>query len=135
MVENCNYEQKASNAIERQKTIANYNIDCYGFGISSDIVTGGHKPGDQEASFEAQRAIRLVRNILMAGEYTYLGLRGLVWFRWLESIEIFQPQQDLKTIQKIVGARAIGVNLESVTIDFKRTEEGEIILEADYDYT
>lgn len=147
-VENCNYDKKASNSIERQKTTAMYNIDCYGFGISSDVVSGGHKPGDREASFEVQRAIRIVRNIFMSGEYTYLGLRGLVWGRWLEGIDIFQPQQDSKAIQKIVGARLLlsvifnefspqiqPVNLELVTIDIKRAEDGLISLEADYDYT
>lgn len=146
-VDNCNYDPKGSNSIERQKTIGTYNIDCYGFGISSDVETG-HKPGDREAAFAVQHAIRLVRNIIMAGEYTYLGLRGLVWSRWFEGIEIFQPQQDSKEIQKIVGARAtltvvfnefspqvVPINLEMVTIDIKRTENGEIILEADYDYT
>lgn len=147
-VENFNYDKKGSNSIERQKTTARYNIDCYGFGITSDRASGGHNPGDLEASLEVQRAIRLVRNIIMAGEYTYLGLRGLVWSRWLEGIDIFQPQQDSKEIQKIVGARLLlsvvfnefspqvpSVNLELVTINVKRTEDGQILLEANYDYT
>lgn len=147
-VENCNYDKKASNSIERQKTTAIYNMDCYGFGISSDRASGGHNPGDLEASLEVQRAVRLVRNIIMSGEYTYLGLRGLVWSRWLEGIDIFQPQQGSKEIQKIVGARLLlsvvfnefspqvpSINLELVTIGVKRTEDGHIILEADYDYT
>ena len=97
---------------------------------------------------EAQRAYRLVRNILMAGEYTYLGLRGLVWSRWPQSATSFQPQLDGRAIQHVQGFRLafrVVFNefspqvaeevLEFVSIDFKRAEDGEILVEADYDYT
>ena len=146
--DNSNYDPKASNAIERQKTEAVYNIDVYGYGISSDVVGGGHEPGDRDAALEVQKALRLIRNILMAGEYTYLGLRGLVWSRWPQSITIFQPQLDARQMQQIVGARLAfrvefnefspqvqSVPLEFVSIDVKRAEDGEIVVEADYDYT
>lgn len=144
-----NFDQSASNTIERQKSETVYNIDCYGYGESADVVAGGHRPGDKEAALEVQRAIRLVRNILMASENTYLQLRPLVWLRWPQSITSFQPQIDGQTIQNVSGARiafTVGFNefspqgdetnlLELVTIDVKRTEDGEIVLEADYDYT
>ncbi|MCK4518195.1 hypothetical protein KAT92_05425 [Candidatus Babeliales bacterium] len=146
-IDNSNYDPKASNAIERQKTSAVYNIDCYGYGMSEDIPAGGHRPGDKEAALEVQKAVRLVRNILMAGENTYLQLRGLVWSRWPQSITIFQPQLDGRTVQQIVGARIAfrvefnefspqvpSVELELLTVDVKRLEDGEIILEADYEY-
>ena len=146
--DNSSYDPKASNAIERQKTEAVYNIDVYGYGISSDVEGGGHIPGDRDAALEVQKALRLIRNILMAGEYTYLGLRGLVWSRWPQSITIFQPQLDARQMQQIVGARLAfrvefnefspqvqSVPLEFVSIDVKRAEDGEIVVEADYDYT
>jgi len=146
-VDNMNYDPKASNVMERQKTEAVYNIDCYGFGRSANVLAGGHTPGDQEASFEVQRAVRLVRNILMAAENTYLQLRGLVWSRWPQSINIFQPQLGENTAQQIVGARlafrvvfnefspqVVPETLELVAVDVIRTEDGEIVLEADYSY-
>lgn len=145
--DNSNFDTKASNVSERQKAEAVFNIDCYGYGKSEDVQGGGHKPGDQEAAFEVQKAIRLVRNILMAAEYTYLGLRGLVWSRWPQAITVFQPQIEGRQIQQVVGARiALKVSfnefspqfelntLELVSVNVLRTEDGEIVAEADYDY-
>jgi len=145
--DNSNFDQSGSNIQERQKTEGIFNIDCYGYGVSEDDGAG-HKPGDREAAYEVQKALRLVRNILMAGEYTYLGLRGLVWQRWPQSITVFQPQIDGRQIQQIVGARiafrvvfnefspqVIAETLELLSVDVKRAEDGEIVLEADYDYT
>lgn len=146
--DNSNFDPGASTVVERQRTEAVFNIDCYGYGISEDTPGGGHKAGDEEAAFAVQRALRLVRNILMAGEYTYLGLRGLVGQRWPQSTTIYQPQIDSRTVQQIVAARLAfrvtfnefspqvqPVELERVATDVLRTEDGEIVVEADYDYT
>lgn len=146
--DNSNFDGGASNILERQKTEAVFNIDCYGYGRSENVVGGGHKAGDEEAAFAVQRALRLVRNILMAAEYTYLGLQGLVWKRWPQSATIYQPQIDSRTVQQIVASRLAfrvtfnefspqvqPVALELVTTDVLRTEDGEIVVEADYDYT
>lgn len=142
------FDRSASNVMERQATDGVFNIDCYGYGISSNNGTTGHNPGDREAAYEVQRTLKLVRNILMAGEYTYLGLRGTVWQRWPQSINIFQPQIDAQNVQQIVAARiafnvrfnefapqVVGETLEGVLIDVKRAYDGEIILETDYIYT
>lgn len=146
--DNSNFSQKSSNTSERQNSISIFNIDCYGCGVAADNPGGGHFAGDEEAALTVQRAIRLVRNILMASENTYLQLRGLVWQRWPQSITIFQPQIDSRTVQQVVGGRiALEVSfnefspqfqaetLEFVAIDVRRTEDGEIVLEADYDFT
>ena len=146
--DNSNFDQSGSNISERQKTDGIFNIDCYGYGVSEDDGGTGHKPGDREAAYEVQKALRLVRNILMAAEYTYLGLRGLVWQRWPQSITVFQPQIDGRQVQQIVGARVafrvvfnefspqvVAETLEYLSVDVKRAEDGEIVLEADYDYT
>lgn len=142
-----NFDPSGSDVMERQKTDATFNIDCYGYGVSTS-ETVGHTPGDKDAAFNLHRAIRLVRNILMAAEYTYLGQRGLVWHRWPQSITSFQPQLGSNPVQQIVGARisfVVTFNefspqfslsvLELVTTDIKRSETGEILVEADYDYT
>lgn len=146
--DNSNFDPKVSTVVERQKSETVYNIDCYGYGKSADNPAGGHIPGDREAAFEAHRAIRLVRNIMMAAEYTYLGLRGVVYKRWVQAITVFQPQQDGNQVQQIVGARlAFRVEfnefspqipletLELLSADVNRTEDGQLIAEADYDYT
>lgn len=146
--DNSNFDPGASTVVERQKTEAVFNIDCYGYGRSTNVDGGGHKAGDEEAALAVQRALRLVRNILMAAEYTYLGLRGLVWQRWPQSVTIYQPQIDSRTVQQIVASRLAfrvtfnefspqvqPVELELVSTDVLRTEDGEIVVEADYDYT
>ena len=145
-VDNSQYDPKASNVMERQKSETTYNLDCYGIGISADAVSG-HTPGDEKASLEVQRAYRLVRNILMSAENTYLQARGLVWGRWPRSIDFFQPQIDGRTIQQVKGARfALRVDfsefspqyspetLELVTNTITRAEDGEVLIEADYAY-
>jgi hypothetical protein len=146
--DNSNFDKKASNISERQESTSTFNIDCYGLGVSADNPGGGHFAGDELAAKEVQKAIRLVRNILMASENTYLQLRGLVWQRWPQSMSTFQPQIDAQQVQQ-VGAGRITLQvrfnefapqyqpetLEYVAIDVKRAEDGEIVLEADYDYT
>lgn len=145
---NASYDGRAGNVVERQKTDAVFNIDCYGCGLSTDDDSGGHNPGDRDAALVVHRALRLVRNIVMAADYTYLGLRGLVWGRWPQSVTTYQPEINGRTVQHIVGARlalqvvfnefspqAAGQNLEIVSIDGLRQPNGQIIVEADYDYT
>lgn len=143
-----NFDPSASNTVERQKAEGIFNVDCYGYGISSDELLGGHNPGDKEAAFQVHKALRLVRNILMAAKYTYLDLRGIVGARWPQSITVFQPQLDSQQIQQIVGARlalrvvfnelspqVVAETIELVSVDVIKAEDGEIVLEADYDYT
>lgn len=142
------FDGGASNTLERQKCSATINVDCYGYGRSADRPAGGHTAGDQEAAEAVQRAVRLCRNILMAATYTYLGLRGLVWKRWPESISIFQPQQDNQNHSHVVGARlamrvdfnefspqVTPVELELLSVQVLRSEDGQLLAQADYDYT
>jgi hypothetical protein len=146
--DNSSFDGGASNVMERQKATGIFNIDCYGYGVAGTDGGTGHLPGDREAAFVVQRAVRLVRNILMAAEYTYLSLRGLVWQRWPQSVTVFQPQLDGNTVQQIVGARialAVQFNelspqvaaeiLELLSVDVFRAEDGSLYVEADYDYT
>jgi hypothetical protein len=139
------FEEAQSNVVERQKSETVYNIDCYGVGTSSDVVGAGHLPGDEQAAREAQRAVRLARNILMAGAYTYLGLRGLVWKRFPQTISLFQPQVDNRAAVRVVAARlalqvhfnefspqVVGEVLETLMVDILRKETGELLLRAQY---
>lgn len=141
------FNENASGVVDRQDTDGVYFIDCYGHGISKDETTG-HTPGDQLAAFEAQRAVRLVRNILMAAAYTYLGLRGTVGKRWPQSVEALQVQQDNRPVSHVVAARLTlrvkfnevspqvdSVPLETLFAQVNRQENGEILFEAEYDLT
>lgn len=146
--DNSNFDKSSSNVMERQKSKSIFNIDCYGLGMSSDVPAGGHTSGDQEAAFAVHRAVKLVRNILMAAENTYLQMRGLVWLRWPQAITSFQPQIDGVQAQQIVGARIVlevdfnefspqgdeSNTLELVSIDVIRKEDGQVVMESDYSY-
>lgn len=149
--DNGNFPKGKGDPIERQQHVATYNIDCYGVGVASDIVAGGHKSGDREGALEVQRAVRLVRNILMAGRNFKLQLDATsvgVGLRWPQSIVSFQPQLGGNSIQQVHGARiALEVTfnefspqiipeiLEAVTVDVKRTEDGQILLISEYPST
>lgn len=140
------FDKSASNRIERQKTTASYNIDCYGYGLSANVPSGGHTPGDAQASFEAMRAARLVRNILMSSYYTYLGLQGTAWGRWLPSRQLFQPQADPNRIpvEHVVAVRLklevefnelspqyVAQTLDTLAIGVTRSSDGFLYFEAD----
>lgn len=146
------FDPKASDTFERQKAEGIYNLDCYAYASSEDNVAGGHKPGDREAAFEVWRAVRLVRNILRANINRFLllgGKGGIVWHTWINSITSFQPEAEPGVaVQNILAARLVlqvDFNefspqplenlLELVTVDVRRTEDGEIVVMADYDYT
>lgn len=142
------FDGAASSVMERQKTTGIFNIDIYGLGVARDVPAGGHEPGDLQAILNCQRATRLVRNILMAAENTYLQARGLVWSRWPQSVNAFQPQLDGRSVQQVAGYRmALRVVfneyspqiaaevLELLTVRVKRVEDGQIVINADYDYT
>jgi len=141
------YDAGASNIMERQKCDALYNIDVYGYG-QSESVGAGFKAGDKSAAFEAQRALRLVRNILMAAENTYLGLRGLVWQRFALDVKTFQPQSDGQNVHHVVGARLVlrvifnefspqvePVAIESVVVKVTRAEDGEFGIPVDLEFS
>ena len=144
-VDNMSYDKSTSDPVERQKSECTYNIDCYAYGLSSNNVSGGHNPGDKVSSFDLHRSIKLVRNILMASENTYLQLRGTVWSRWIDSINIFQPDIDAENVQNIIAGRiAFSVvfnefspqvtpaTLDLLDVKINRKETGELYLEAQY---
>lgn len=145
--DNSNFIGASSDTVERQAVDGIYNIDVYAVANSSNNVLGGHNPGDYEASISLQRAIKLVRNIIMSANYTYLDLRGLVWQRMLQSITTFQPQQDRANARAIIAGRLAlkvrfneyspqyaGNVVELISTEFRRTEDGQIVIDADYQH-
>lgn len=141
------FDGASGNVVKRQKGDAVYHIDCYGRGLSRDSGSG-HVAGDKEAATECHRVIRLVRNILMSGYYTYLNLRPLIWRRWIDSITIFQPQETDRSSQQIVAGRinlSVGFNefspqyvaetLELLSVQVTNADDGLVYVEADYDYS
>ena len=146
-LENISFDKSKSNISERQQATATYNIDCYGFGLNRDDQDGGFISGDEDSARGVQRAVRLVRNILMAATYTYLDMRGVVWERWPQSITQFQPQLDDRSAQNVMGARIAfsvmfnefspqvqPVRLCELALDVFRADNGQLLTRAEYDY-
>lgn len=133
-------DDASSNTVERQKNTATYHIDCYGCGKSRSS-SSGQTPGDEDAALEAQRAARLVRSILMAGHYTYLGMRGVVWRRSHAGSQAFDPPLSERPANHVKAVRVSlrvdfnefspqveGVPLTLITVQFTRADNGEVTL-------
>lgn len=143
------FQLAGSNLSQRQSTEGTFNIDCYGRGVAEDITAGGHIPGDQRAAADVQRALMLVRNILMASEYRELAFPpGNISQRWPQSIVMFQPQFDGIAVQRVIAARiSLQVKFNEfspqqtegqlcfLNIDVTRADNGEILFEADIDFS
>lgn len=148
--DNESFDKSTGNTVERQKAVGTFNVDCYAFATATNDPDGdGFNAGDESAAKEVHRAVRLVRSILMAGAYTYLGFPrkpgAVVWRRWVESVNIFQPQIGGQTIEHVVAARVAfqvefnefspqveGQLLELVSATVHRAATGELLLAADY---
>lgn len=141
-------DERASGVVERQTMLGTFNIDIVGFGVSR-ADGAGQIAGDEDAARNAQRGLMLVRNILMAGEYTYLGLRGVVGRRFPSGINSFQPPF-LKNpeVDQALGIRLAlqvrydefspqypPVELEYLSNRVERAEDGRLLAQVDFDYT
>jgi len=146
--DNGTFPKAQGDTVHRQTFDASYNIDIYAGAVSSENPAGGYFSGDQVASLNAQRIIKLVRNILMSSLNTYLQLRGVVGQRWPGSITMFQPQLNEMPVQHIIAGRfvlnvkfnefspqATPEDLEELAITIKRAEDGKIIVNTQYDLT
>lgn len=148
---NSNIDLQASDLVHRQQMNASYYIDVYGYAVTEKIA-GGQIPGDEAAAKEAQRAAKLIRNILMSNEYVKLGFDGFdqysqaIGHRYVSGIEMFQPASGANNAQKVVAARITltvsmrelspqneGETLEEITIVTKN-EDGQVLFNADYSY-
>lgn len=151
-----NFNPKDGDPVTRQKDDATYNIDVYAAAPATDDPTGGHNPVDQSSVLALHRIVRLVRNIIMHPDNTYLQLTqtvgsrtgNLVGRRWIQSKEVFQPQIGDRPVQGVIACRIvlsvsfpeIPVNasfdtIEVIGITAKRAVDGKVILEADFDTT
>jgi len=102
------------------------------------------------------RVLRLVRNIIMHPDNTYLKLsqtingkkRNIVTERWIQSKQVFQPQIGDSPVQGVIAARillSVSFNetpvvetfetLEIVGTTAKRAGDGKITFEADFNTT
>lgn len=143
--DNWTADQSMGNTVSRQAVLGTFNLDCYGYGKSANKASGGHVAGDELAEKECLRAAALVRQIIMSGQYTYLGLQGLVGRRWPASLTVTEPHTGEHALQHVRVARLAlqvqfnefspqnkGVPLVLLSMRVKRSETGQLLLRADY---
>jgi hypothetical protein len=75
---------QGGNVIERNRSSIRIHVDCYAVGIA-EMRSDGNVSAEDLSMASLQNAVSFARKVLMAGEYTYLGLRGTVGKRWIES--------------------------------------------------
>lgn len=137
-------ERGSSNMSTRQATTSTYNIDVYTYAESTEEVTG-HTPGDEQSARNVHNAAKLIRNIIMHDKYICLEMPDDVWWRWVQSMTVFQPQSANQAIQRVVGCRiALDVKhneyilledheiLEVVNVEYRYEPDGQIIAELQY---
>jgi hypothetical protein len=145
-IDGMDFTGRGSDVVGRQKTETAINIDVFA-SMPSTEAGAGHLPGDEASARAVQRACRLIRNILMADTYTYLGLRGQVWKRWIESTKYFQPTFQGVTVQHVVGARITlqvthnelspqftGEIMEAIDAQVLRKADGALYAAATFEY-
>lgn len=138
------FDGASSNTVERQRCDGTFNVDVYAFASSKEDGPG-HKPADESAALTCQDTLGLARKILMSAHYVYLGLRGVVWRRWVQTLGMFAPPIDQRAAHHVVAGRlalAVQFNefspqveaevLETLTVEVKRAESGEVYLIAQY---
>lgn len=138
------FDNSSSNFIEQQTADAVYSIDCLSAKNHLYDKTKTIQRGDKLAALDCQRMVRLVRNIVMAAEYSYLQHQGLIAWRGFQSIGMFQPNINDHPAQNVIGCRMnLAVNFlefspqtEPVTIELisfrcERGTDGKIY----FDYT
>lgn len=145
--DNASVDESASNTVEAQTMIGTFNVDVIGFSASKSNGAG-HMPGDEGAALNAHRGLKLARKILMASQYTYLGMRGVVGKRLPQSITTFQPQLNDHAELHAVGARlAMQVKyeefspqfepsiLQELAVEIQRAQDGSVIANVEFDFT
>jgi hypothetical protein len=150
LFDNDRFDNKGSDVTKEQKATGTFYLDCYGNKAADETNTG-----DELASKEVDRIARLVRNIIMAGEYRQLAFgyrelgtgNNLVFKRYIMRREKFMPNINQDGYENIIACRltleveykelspqAVPVDLELMILQCKR-EDGKVYFTAEYDLT
>lgn len=123
------YENSTQNDASSTNTGQNHtsviNVDCYGYGISEETATG-HTSGDKTSQQEAQRAGRIVRQIIMHPKYELLGLGiQVVGWRKMTNRQSFRPQSGEGPIENVAAVNLQFSVAHEETVPFETLEASE----------
>lgn len=143
----------ASNTVLNQSTQANQvttsriMVECLATGVSEETADG-HVPGDQLAFTRCHMAARLCRRILMNQLYRQLALPSIVRNRNMVNRRAYRPNQQNIPVEHVAGvamqfdvSHNEGFDFEQLSlaegalVTIRREPNGQIIAQADYDWT
>lgn len=140
------FDRSVSTIAGRQATDVMYNIDVVGYGVSEQNAIG-HVPGDEAAAKATQKAARFLRAVLDSPINYKLGLGNGIVSRWVESIQMSEPPQGIKSAVQISAARirlavqmfeyapnAPENTLNDLRITVVRDNDGAVLAESRYVY-
>lgn len=113
-----------STVTNKNNVTASFNIDCYATGtFDGDGRTG------RMAVVKAWKTARIIRNILCAGNYAYLGLRGVVTARQVRSLTTGMPNQQMAAGRVCIVRIVMDVDLIEFSPQVSGVEIAPISLE------
>lgn len=141
--------RSGGSTVDDERGEATLYLDVFAAGQDADSMSG-HTAGDYQARVNLHRVIRLIRQILMSGQYTYLGSprKAAQWCygREIKDVEIHEPRRLENTAQWVATARiSFSVDLkmsqpqwpgevaEGQDVIFKRDSDGKVLAKATYD--
>jgi hypothetical protein len=99
-------ETAPGSTINNVKYTGQYFIDCYGCGNFKN-ENEEDMPDDWLSTIRAWKTARIVRNILMSGFYTYLGMREIVRKREVKKITTIIPKNLADSAISVTAARIL----------------------------
>jgi len=115
-----------------------FNIDIFTVALNKKEVATGYITADRQSVLDAQRIMRLVRNILFSvppnnkepGEdYTFLNMRGVVALRRIQSITFFQPEYEKQAVH--IGAARLALAVKYTETALEGPDQDFELIQAD----
>jgi hypothetical protein len=136
-------QNKPGPTVGKIKYAGTYYVDCYGCGnyrpVYNENENAEYIPDDSLSAIRAWHTTRVTRNILMSGQYAYLGMQGVVMRRRITKITTVIPAGLDASAISITACRIIfevefyeispeatGVEFKGIT--FKANDAGEVNL-------
>ena len=137
MFESDSFDNAGSMNLTKQRAHGTFFLDCYAHINATDALAG-----DEATAKASERIARLVRNIIMYGDYAYLGLQGLVTRRYINKRDKLQPDIQQTGLENVIVTRvslevdyeeytkeAAGVTMEEVLGECTLSDTGQVLFE------
>lgn len=145
LIDMSEFPKTKSNTVNQNTSSSIFYIDVVAPAVDVDVAGGGYLPADEQASRNAQRIVRLVRNILMSAHNIYLQQRGLVWQRYIDKIEFLRPDAQKMVTPVVSGARITfnvmfnefspqhtAATIDKIHVGVTRAADGQVLINQEF---